>query len=182
MNSPLLRWLLDVDLIPAGTEGLRLAWERPWPAWVWSVLLVVVTLFALWSYTRLTGRRVGRGMMAVARAVLILLVLVLISGPMLQLPRETVEQDWVLVLADRSQSMTIADGQTPTRRNAETPTTRMTREQQLRGAMASQAEALKFLATQRHVVWMGFHFGAFDLAGKGIEASSGGALALFSMP
>jgi len=167
MNSPLLRWLLDVDLIPTGSESLQFAWERPWPAWVWSVLLVIVALFALWSYTRLTGNRFWRGLMAGARAVLIMLVLVLISGPMLQLPRETVEQDWVLVLADRSQSMTIADGASQVNQS----TGRMTREQQLRGAMDKQAEVLKFLATQRHVVWMGFHFGAFDLAGKGIEAS-----------
>jgi hypothetical protein len=171
MNSPLLRWLLDVDLIPTGSEQLQFAWERPWPAWVWSVLLVVVALFALWSYTRLTGHRFWRGVMAGARAVLILLVLVLISGPMLQLPRETVEQDWVLVLADRSQSMTIADGATSTSPQVETSKGRMTREQQLRGAMDRQSEVLKFLATQRHVVWLGFHFGAFDLAGKGIEAS-----------
>ena len=109
MNSPLLRWLLDVDLIPAGADGLALAWERPWPLWVWSALAIVAALFAVWSYSKLVGRPAGRWVLACVRAAIILLALAFISGPMLQLPRETVEQDWLLVLADRSQSMTIAD-------------------------------------------------------------------------
>ena len=111
MNSDLMRWLLDVDAIPRGAEGLRLAWERPWPAWVWALLFIAAGLFAIWSYSGLVGNRIGRGILAATRFAIVLLALVLVSGPMLELPRETVEEDWVLMLADRSASMTIADVQ-----------------------------------------------------------------------
>ena len=50
-----------------------------------------------------------RATLGVLRFALLLVVLVVVAGPMLEHPRETVEQDWVLVLADRSRSMQIAD-------------------------------------------------------------------------
>ena len=109
MNSPLTRWLLDLDVIPADAEGVRLAWEHGWPAWVWVVLLATAGFLAAWSYSRLLGDRRGRAVLGVARFALVVLALVIISGPMLELPRETIEQDWVLMLVDRSASMGIED-------------------------------------------------------------------------
>lgn len=161
MNSDFLRWLLHVNAIPKGSDGLRLAWERPWPGWVWSLLFMGVALFALWSYSRLIGRRSGRGILAAARWGMLLLMLVLISGPMLELPRESVEQDWVLMLADRSASMTIKDAQENPLQKPESP--RISRDAQLHNALDSQSNVLDYLAQQRHLVWMGFHFGAFNL-------------------
>ena len=114
MNSKLMRWLLDLEVIPEDTsEPLRLAWEHPWASWVWAMCFLVAGLFAVWSYTKLVGNRKGRGMLAVVRALIILMVLMAISGPVLELPRETIEEDWVLVLVDRSESMRIEDVQSP---------------------------------------------------------------------
>ncbi len=48
MNSPFVRWLLDLDVIPATAEDLRLAWEHPWPAWMW-VLLVMTAAAPAWG-------------------------------------------------------------------------------------------------------------------------------------
>ncbi len=156
MNSKLMRWLLDLEVIPEdSSEPLRLAWEHPWPSWVWAMCFLATGLFAMWSYTKLVGNRKGRGMLAVTRAVVILMVLMAISGPLLELPRESIEEDWVLVLADRSESMRIEDVQGPEGR--------ISRDTQMRNAFAAQAEMFGILAEQRHLVYMGFHFGAYDL-------------------
>ena len=159
MNSDFMRWLLDLDVIPRDAdETLRMTWEHPWASWVWSLLFLMVGLFAFWSYTRLAGHRKGRGVMAIARALLILLVLVVISGPMLELPRESIEEDWVLVLVDRSESMQIQD--------AEGTSGRITRDEQIKNTLESHSEMLKSLGEEKQLVYLGFHFGAFDLASE----------------
>lgn len=158
MSSDFMRWLLDLDVLPRqADESLRLAWEHPWPTWVWTLLLLAVVLFAVWSYTRLVGNRKGRGILAGVRAGLILLVLIVISGPLLELPRESVEEDWVLVLADRSESMQIKD--------AEDATGRITRDDQLRETLADASVMLDQLGQEKQLVYLGFHFGAYDLTG-----------------
>ncbi len=156
MNSPLIRWLLDLDVIPMDAEGVRLVWENPWPAWVWAILLLTAGVLAGWSYSRLLGNRHGRFVLAVARFALVALVLVIVSGPMLELPRESIEQDWVLMLVDRSESLKIedvtgADG------------ARHSRDAQLRELLAAHEPMWRDMADDRHVVWLGFHDGAFDL-------------------
>ena len=89
MNSDFLRWLLDVDVIPkgAGSETLRLAWEHPWPSWVWALLVGGAAMLAFWSYSRISGSVIARRALACVRMLTILTVLVIISGPMLELPR-----------------------------------------------------------------------------------------------
>jgi len=157
MNNEFVRWLLDVDVIPRDAqEPLRLAWEHPWPSWAWTLLLLVAGLFAIWSYTRLVGNRKARGVLALTRAGLIVLVLAVLSGPMIELPRESVEQDWVLLLADRSESMQIRD--------AGEGRERVTRDEELRRTIEANADVLRALAEDKQFVYLGFHLGAFDLA------------------
>ena len=91
MNSSFMRWLLDVDIIPEDATGLEFVFERPLPPWVWVLLCIGAASFALWSYSRLIGNRKGRGLLAAGRCLIILLVLVVLSGPMLRLPRESIE-------------------------------------------------------------------------------------------
>ena len=67
MNSPFMRWILGLDVIPADAEGLRLVWERPWPAWVWVLLVMAAAFLAAWSYARLLGRS-GRSEDAACRS------------------------------------------------------------------------------------------------------------------
>jgi hypothetical protein len=159
MSNTFLRWLLDLDVIPADAEGLRLVWERPWPAWVWAALVVVAGFLATWGYSRLGGNRNGRTLLAVTRFALVILVLLIISGPMLELPRETVEEDWVLMLVDRSASMTIADVGEDGGRAED----RISREDQLRQLLDGLQDMWTRLDEDRHVVWLGFHDGAFEL-------------------
>lgn len=161
MNSPLMRHLFNVETIPADAESVVLAWEQPWPGWVWALLMIAAGFFALWSYSRLTGGRTGKVALAGIRFTIVMLVLVLISGPMLQMPRETVEDDWVLVLVDRSASMNIADT------FDETGNVRISRDQQVRNSLQANAAALNELSEQKQLVWLGFHLGAFSLDASG---------------
>jgi hypothetical protein len=155
MNTPLARWLLDLETIPADAETLRFAWEREWASWIWVLLVGACLAFAIWSYRRLTAGRPIRLALAGVRSGILLLALVIISGPMLELPREIVEQDWVLILADRSASMTVADAPGTTGRAA--------RDEQLRALVDANAETWTALADERQVRWLGFHTGAFTL-------------------
>jgi hypothetical protein len=169
MTNPFLRWLLDLEVIPADAEGLRLVWEHPWPAWVWAALVVVAGFLAAWGYSRLVGNRHGRALLAATRFMLVILMLLVISGPMLELPRETVEEDWVLMLVDRSASMTIADvgeDQGPAHG-------RISRDEQLRELLGQLPGMWRRLDEARHVVWLGFHDGAFELAPPPPESDNG---------
>ena len=47
MNGRVMRWLLDLEAIPADAEGLRLAWEHPWPGWLWALVMVGCGLLAV---------------------------------------------------------------------------------------------------------------------------------------
>ncbi|NNF43719.1 MAG: hypothetical protein HKO59_04825 [Phycisphaerales bacterium] len=152
MNSPFVRWLLDLERIPANADDLRLVWEHPLPAWLVVFLVMMLAALAAWSYSRLAGGRLTRGLLAGARFVVLLLALTLLLGPVLELPRETVEPDWVMILADRSASMTIADAPG-----------RVTRNEQLEELVRVNTPTFDRLAADRQVRWLGFHAGAFNL-------------------
>jgi len=163
VNSSLLRWLLDIDAIPADAGTLNLVWERPLSAWLWALIIALAIAFAVWSYWRLQGRRLARYALAGVRAAALLLVMVVISGPMLELPREVIKPDWVLMLVDRSESMTIEDAPTGDAGD-DTRSSRRSREQQLQQVLRDNGAVWSALEDNRRVVWLGFHTGAFSLA------------------
>ncbi|MEM1424507.1 MAG: hypothetical protein AAGH64_10960, partial [Planctomycetota bacterium] len=89
------------------------------------------------------------------RAALLIVLAVLIAGPRLAEVDERVERDWVLVLVDRSASMSIPD--------VAHTSGRITREAQLTEALRDAWPAFQEIASERTVVWLGFDAGAFDL-------------------
>lgn len=156
LGSSLGRWLLGADAPPADASSLRVVFERPLPGWGWFLALCACALIAWWSYRGLRGSIGGRSALAALRAALLLLLIVLLAGPSLRVGRETIEEDWVVVLADRSRSMVIRD--------EGTPGARATRESTLRSALASAAPMWSALDAERTLLWLGFADGAFDLA------------------
>lgn len=160
MNNGFVRWLLDIDRLPEDASGVHLAWAHAWPAWVWLLMLLLLAAFAFWSYSRLLGSPSGRRTLAVIRTLILLLVVIIIAGPLLQLERDTVEEDWVLLLADRSQSLGIADAGSD---NAAAGV-RISRDRQLREIIDNSESAWSELNDNHHVVWLGFHDGVFDLS------------------
>ncbi len=155
MNSNLLRWLLDIDRIPKDADQIRLVWQLAWPGWLWTVLLLVAAAFAIWSYARLDGKRLGRGTLAILRFTGIAWLLILICGPLLEMPRERIEPDWVLALVDRSASMNLADIQDGSRN--------ITRDEQLQNILQSSRDTWTKIDEKHHVLWLGFDAGTFSL-------------------
>ena len=165
MLNETLRWLLDIELIPQGAEQLRLAWERPLPPWLIVVALALTVAFAVWSYSRLAGRRSARVVLGTVRALAIVLVIALLCGPAVEHRQESIEDDWLLVLLDRSASMNIQDVQ---KGGSEA----QTREQQLRELLAANEETWKKLADEHRIIWLGFDAGAYELSSALEEGSS----------
>ena len=151
MNDLLVR-LFGLSELRPGEEGVRFALERPMPAWAWVVIALAAAAFAGWSYWRLVGPRAPRTVLACVRCLTLLILVVLVAGPLIRENRR-VERDWVVVLLDRSASMTIPDA--PARR---------TRDEQLADALRRSWPAWQSLAEKHNVLWLGFDAGAYDLA------------------
>lgn len=156
--SDFFHWLIDTGSLNWGDEGVTFGFERPLAPWAWAGVALMAAAFAIWSYHRLTGARAVRTALAAVRALLIIAVVVLIAGPRLARFDESLEQDWVLVLVDRSASMTIPDA-TMNAFSGE----RVSREAQLRAALERDWPMWRALAEEKTVVWLGFDAGAYDL-------------------
>lgn len=155
MNE-LLTFLLDLDRLTFASEDVSLGFERPIPGWGWALVVAGALALAVWSYSRLIGPRSLRGLLAVARAGLLALLVLLVTGPRLVQQTETVEKDWILVLLDRSISMTIPD--------APGEAGRTTREAQMERILRETSEQWRALSEEREVVWLGFDRDAYDLS------------------
>ncbi|MCB9838532.1 MAG: hypothetical protein H6813_04270 [Phycisphaeraceae bacterium] len=150
--------LLDLDRIAWGDPNVVFSFERPLAPWGWAGVAIAAVALALWSYRRLVGPAWVRLALASLRALLLATLVVLIAGPRLVQRDERVEKDWVLVLLDRSASMTIPDAP------AETAGARETRERQLRDAIEQSWPQWREIAGSRILVWLGFDAGAYELA------------------
>ncbi len=153
----MMEWLLDLDALRFGQEGVEFGFARPMPAWAWALVIAGALVLAAFSYRRLEGRALWRGTLAFLRAALLIALAVLIAGPRLIKPNETEEKDWVLVLVDRSASLNIADVDRPGRGD------RVTREQQLRRILEQNSQVWTDLSQGRIVQWLGFDASTYEL-------------------
>ncbi len=150
----IVAWLLRLpDDAPAG--AWRLGFERPLPGWAWLLVMIAAAAIGAWSVRAMAigpRRRVVIGSM---RALLLLLLVLLATGPILTLPRERTEPDWVLVMADRSASMRVGD--------VERDGAMIQRDAQLDDAIRANAAVWKDLRSTRRVVFLGFDAGLREL-------------------
>lgn len=148
IGNPLVRWLLGLDAVPADAHPVRLAWEHPLAAWAWTSIAAAAVAIAWMSYRRMpVGAVRGRTLVALRSGVLVLLA-ALAAGPLLEVPRESVEPDVVLVLADRSASMEVQD-------IAGAGGSMRSRDAALRAAIGA-GNALASLGKEHQVAWFGF--------------------------
>lgn len=136
-----------------GDPGVTIDWTRPIPAWGWLIVVLGMLAIAVLSYRKLEGERRWRGALAGLRALLLTLIVVLISGPRLARQNQTIEKDWVVVLADRSASLTIRD----------VGPTAASREAQLEAVLGASEPAWAKAARDRRVLWLGFDGGVTEV-------------------
>ncbi len=149
--------LIGSPSLKLGQPGVEFGFALGIPPWAWALFALAAVLCAIYAYRKLEGSFAARVALGTFRALLLLLLAVLLAGPRFVKPNETEEKDWVLVLVDRSISMSIADAP------SDSPGKRHTREQQLREALAAAEPTFKSLAAERVLVWLGFDSSAYDL-------------------
>ena len=155
-GSSAIRWLLGLESVPAGATDARLAWEHEFPAWV-AALAVAAAFGAAWaSYRRLAIAERPRRVLVALRTASLAALAALLAGPLLEIPRETVEPDSVVVLADRSRSMEVEDMSGPTGFRS--------RDAVLRD-LAGPASPFTEAGPDHRVSWFGFSEGITPLAG-----------------
>ncbi len=166
----LLDRILSLGKLSTAAEGVSLRFAMEPPLWAWVLIFLFATAIAWWSYWRLTGALWARLTLASLRALLLILLAVLIAGPQLVKENPRTETDAVVVMLDRSASMSVADA--PGEGNA-----RRTREEQLRESLSAAWPALRAMADQREVILLGFDERTREIAplaeGTALAASLG---------
>ncbi|MFM1866646.1 MAG: hypothetical protein RL591_54 [Planctomycetota bacterium] len=142
--------------VPNDVDAIRIIFARPLPSWGWFLVVVAALLVGVWSYRRIaTGvtksSRLMRGCLSLVRAATLVLIAVLIAGPAVRFERTRVERDRLVVLVDRSLSMSIKDGP-----NGES------RDEQVREALEAMRPALQSVAKTKDIDFVGFAGGAFS--------------------
>ena len=82
-------WLLGLDRLRFGQANVEFGFARPLPEWGWALVILAAIGAAWWSYRRLLGPAWWRGVLGAARALVLVLLAVLIAGPRLIKPNET---------------------------------------------------------------------------------------------
>jgi len=134
-------WLLGTEHLDFNDPGVVFGFARQLPSWAWALIALVVCVLAWMSYAKLEGKRPVRAMLAISRMLALFVLLIMLAGPQLERPNERIERDWVVLLADRSASMTIADA--PGGKS---------RESQLLTALEAASEPIAKLAESRRVL------------------------------
>lgn len=154
---------LSGDGLGFGDEGVAFGFAREVAGWAWVLLAIALALACGWSYRRLAGPRAARTALAAVRWAVLLGLLVLAAGPRLIRPNDRVEQDWVVVLVDRSASLAIADLPGSVSRGT-----------QLATALEDARGEFEEMASERRVLWLGFAGESYEL-GQGGVPDLGGA-------
>ncbi len=144
MNA-FLNKILGLDGIGFGSPGTEFVFLHPFGAWAWVLAAMALGVLCWWSYRGLTGSRPTRSVLGVSRGVLVILLLVLASGPMLERITMHTERDTVLVMLDRSGSLNTPD------KNGRT------RQVQLADILRESGDDWAALSEAKQVSWYGFN-------------------------
>lgn len=148
--------LLGLRKLSTGAPDVQLSFGWDLPAWAWALIVIGALVLAGLTYSRLLGPRPARWSLALLRAALLILIALLLCQPRLVRQSERVERDWVVVMADRSASMTVND--------VERGSVRISRDMELSQALTDARPTLETIAKTRGVLYLGFDAGVFEIA------------------
>ncbi len=132
-----------------GSTDAELSFVHSLPAWVIALVVGAIVFGVWWSYRALPGGRMARAAIGAMRALALVILFVLALGPMIEQTTIRTEQDWAMVLLDRSRSMGTQDAYG-------TDNSLMTRDEQLGQMLSIAGEQWDTLAAEKQMVWMGF--------------------------
>ena len=101
--------MFGLQSLPVDATVVRFAWERTIPISAWLLVCVLALLVAWGSYRNVAIPTTKRRALCSLRTITIIFLIALFLGPLLEVPQESVEPDSVIILADRSRSMEVAD-------------------------------------------------------------------------
>lgn len=153
--DPLLDRLLDLDRLSTQSDGVRFAFEHAIPLYLWFGVIGACAVFAWAVYRRSTGPAWFRVVLGGLRTLILVLLAALVAGPILEKRFEATEPDWLIVLLDRSESMTVKDIRTADGARS--------REEQLGAAVDAARAALAESDEPREIHWFGFGGDSFEL-------------------
>jgi hypothetical protein len=157
LASAFLDWLTGVPSGSWSSQGAGLGWTYGLPGWVWALIIMACVVVSWVSYRRLVGRGSVRVALAGVRGLILLLVVLLLAGPVLVIPRERIEPDRVIFLVDESESMRVKDH----------PGTNgpQGRYDAVVERIKADADKLPGESETRKVSWLGFDENVYALAG-----------------
>jgi hypothetical protein len=143
-----VRWMFGLQSLPVDATAVRFAWERPIPTFAWLLVCVLALLVAWASYRNVAISTAKRRALCSLRTVTIIFLIALFLGPLLEVPQESVEPDSVIILADRSRSMEVAD-------LSDSLNDPKSRDAALR-ELASSDSPFALIGNEHRVAWYGF--------------------------
>ena len=153
--------LLGSPALKLGQPGVEFGFALGVPPWAWALIALAAAICGVLAYRRLEGSFASRAALGTFRALLLLLLARLLAGPRRLKPNETEEKDWVLVLADRSASMSIPDAPADLASHSSKPP--HPRAAAPRCGSKPPSPPSVPLRPSRVVVWLGFDSSAYDL-------------------
>lgn len=140
--------MFGLQSLPVDATAVRFAWERTIPISAWLLVCVLALLVAWGSYRNVAIPTTKRRALCSLRTITIIFLITLFLGPLLEVPQESVEPDSVIILADRSRSMEVAD-------LSDSLNDPKSRDAALR-ELASSDSPFAFIGNEHRVAWYGF--------------------------
>ena len=160
MND-LLNALFGLKDVGFGSPDTVFTFLRAPGLWAWMLALVALGALSWWSYRGLAGSRPMRAALAGVRTLLVLAVLLLAAGPMLERVTLHTERDAVLVLLDRSGSLSTPDAGS------------RSRDEQLRAMLTTGLPEWEAVGGSKRVAYYGFSDRARLLSTQTLPADPG---------
>ncbi|MEO1583335.1 MAG: vWA domain-containing protein [Planctomycetota bacterium] len=156
----MIEWLLGIETLDLSDAAVTFGWARGVPGFVWLGIALGAVLLATATYRGIGDEQTAAGgsgawrrwALGACRALLLATLAVLLAGPQLERADERTEPDWLVVLADRSSSLTIGDGPGG-----------IDRDESLQRSLEALSPTLEQAASDRRVLSLGFDSGVFDL-------------------
>lgn len=163
--------ILGLKKLDPSDAAVRFGFALEIPLWGWVFIALACGFAAAWCYWRLMGPRGARVSLGIVRWLLLLLIVFLIAGPQFVRQEERTERDWVVVMADRSASMTLQDanaaGLEP-----------QSRDRQLSESLRKAWPMFERLHAERELLYLGFDSAIYELRRQPYAGPGTGGLVL----